>query len=161
LNVHVAQARFWLVRAGMVEIGDLLGGQRRLRVQVAHIEGALDVVPDPGAGIGDDPHRAGNAALARRAEPDPGAAIDDQQPAVGVPPDRALQRIEFVARQKLTGALPDQRWFGDVSIAIERWKILGHRREALNGHLCLLLLPNRLRRVVGWVETLDSSLPPG
>ncbi len=49
----------------MIEIGDLLLGQRRLRVEVAHVEGALDVVLDPGAGIGDDPHRAGNATLAR------------------------------------------------------------------------------------------------
>ena len=62
----------------MVEIGDLVLRQRRPRVEVAHIEGALDVVLDAGAGIGDDPHRAGDAALARRSEADAGAAIDDQ-----------------------------------------------------------------------------------
>ena len=62
----------------MVEIGDLLLGQRGLRVEVAHVERALDVVLDPRPGIGDDPHRAGNAAAARRTEADTGAAVDDQ-----------------------------------------------------------------------------------
>jgi len=49
----------------MVEIGDLLLGQRCLRIEVAHIESALDVVLDAGAGVGDDPHRARDAALPR------------------------------------------------------------------------------------------------
>ena len=62
----------------MVEIGDLILRQRRLCVEVAHIEGALDVVLDARAGIGDDPHGSGDAAFARRAEPDPGSAVDNQ-----------------------------------------------------------------------------------
>ena len=62
LDIHVLKPRLWLVRAGMVEIGDLLLGQRGLGVEVAHIECALDVVLDARAGIGDDPHRAGDAA---------------------------------------------------------------------------------------------------
>jgi hypothetical protein len=77
----------------VVEIGHLLLGQCGLRVQIAHVEGALNIMLDPGPRIGDDPHRPGDAALAGRAEPDPGAAVDDQQAALGVPPDRRLQRI--------------------------------------------------------------------
>ena len=61
----------------MVEIGHLLLSQRGLRVQIAHVEGALNIMLHPGPRIGDDPHRPGNAALARRAEPDTGAAVDD------------------------------------------------------------------------------------
>ena len=130
----------------MVEIGNLLLGQRCLGVQVAHIEGPLDIVLDPRPGIGNDPHCAGDAALARRAEPDPSAAVDDQQPAVGIPPDRALQRVELVAGQEILGALPDQRRLGDMRIAIEGREILGHRREALNRHDVLLTrMVTRLR----------------
>ena len=77
LNVHVLEARLWFVGAGMVEIGHLLLSQRGLRVQIAHVEGALNIMLHPGPRIGDDPHRPGNAALTRRAEPDTGAAVDD------------------------------------------------------------------------------------
>ena len=90
MHIHVFQPRLWLIGAGMVEIGDLLLRQRRLGVEVAHIEGALDVVFDARPGIADDPHRAGDAALAWRAEADPGASIDDQEAPVRIPPDRAL-----------------------------------------------------------------------
>ena len=114
--------------------GDLLLRQRGLRVQVAHVQRALNVVLDPWAGIGDDPHRAGDAALARRAQPDPGAAIDDQQAAFGIPPDRPLQCVELVAGQEILGAFPDQRRLGDMRVAIEGREILGHRRKALNRH---------------------------
>src|SRR6266576_6864576 len=69
-----------------------------------------------------------------RGESHPGAPVDDQQPAIGIPPDRALQRVELVARQKVFGALPDQRRLGDMRVAIEGREILGHRREALNWH---------------------------
>ena len=107
LNVHVPEARLGLVGSGMVQIGNLLLGQRCLGVQVADIEGPLDIVLDPRPGIGDDPHCAGDAALARRAEPDPGAAVNDQEPAIGIPPDSALQRVELVAGQEILRALPD------------------------------------------------------
>jgi hypothetical protein len=122
----------------MVEIGDLFLRQCCLRIEIAHIEGALDVMLDARSGIRDDPHRSGNAALAGRAEPDPGAAIHDQQPAVGVPPDRPLQRIELVTGQEILRTLPDQRRLGDVRVAVERREIFGHRRETLNRHLSLL-----------------------
>ena len=89
---------------------------------------------DPGASIGDDPHRAGNAAVSRRAEPDPGAAVDDQEAADGVPPDRLLQRIQFVAGQEFVSTFPDHRRLGDMRVTIEGRKILGHRRKALNRH---------------------------
>jgi hypothetical protein len=118
----------------MVEIGDLLLRQCRLRVEIAHIESSLNVVLDPRSGIGDDPHCAGHTALARRTQPDTGAAIDDQQPAVGVPPDCALQRVKLVMGQEILRTLPDQRRLDDMRISVERRKILGHRREALNGH---------------------------
>ena len=91
----------------MVQIGDLVLGQRCLGVQVADIEGPLDIVLDPGPGVSDDPHCAGDAALAWRAEPDPGSAVNDQKAAIGIPPDSALQRVEFITSQKVLGALPD------------------------------------------------------
>src|SRR5207244_2882256 len=107
-------------------------GQRRMWIEVAHIEGSLDVVLDPRTGIGNDPHCAGNAALARRAQSDTGATIDEQELAVGIPPDRPLQRVELVPGQEILGALPDQRRLGDMRVTVERWEILGHRREPLN-----------------------------
>src|SRR6516225_7912369 len=131
---HVLEPRLWLIGAGVVEISDLLLGQRRLRIEIAYVEGALDVVLDPRTGVGDDPHRAWNTALARRAEPDPGAAVDNQETAFGVPPDRLLQCVELVAGQELVRALPDQRRLGDVRVAVEGREILGHRHETLNRH---------------------------
>src|SRR5262249_28921300 len=142
------EPRLWLVRAGMVEIGDLILSKRGFRVQIAYIEGALDVVLNAGAGIGDDPHRAGDAALAWRAETDPGATVDDEEAAVGVPPDRALQRVEFIAGQEILGAFPDPRRLGDMRVAIERREILRHRRKALNRH------PSFLSGDLFWAETI-------
>src|SRR5437667_7926299 len=104
---HLAALADWTDR---IKAGELpsrsparpIGVERNIVVTVrdrSDIEGALAVVLYPGAGIGDDPHRAGDAALPRRAEPDPGATVDDQQGAFGVPPDRLLQRIQLIARQ--------------------------------------------------------------
>ena len=51
LHVHVAQAWLRLIGAGKIDIDDLILGQRCLRVQVAHVQRALDVVLHARPGI--------------------------------------------------------------------------------------------------------------
>ena len=118
----------------MVEIGDLLLGQRGLRVEVAHVQRALDVVLDPRPGIGDDPHRAGNAARRGEPRPTPARPLTISSRLSASHQIVALQRVEFVAGQKFVGALPDQRRLGDMRVAVEGGEVLGHRRETLNRH---------------------------
>jgi hypothetical protein len=114
----------------VVEIGDLVLRECGLGIEVAHVKGPLDIVLDPRPGVADDPHGTRDSAHARRSQPHPGAAIDDQEPAVSVPPNRALQRIELVAGQELVCPLPDQRRFGDVRVAIKSRKslVIGAKR---------------------------------
>ena len=138
LDVHVPQTRLRLIRTREVEVRDLLLRQRGLRIQIAHVQRALNVVLHARPRIGDHPHRPGNAAAPRRADADARLAVDDQLLGVVVPPDRGPERLHLVPGQELGGAFPDQRRLGDMRVAIEGREILGHRGEGLGRHGNLL-----------------------
>src|ERR1019366_5079509 len=65
--------------------------------------------------------------------------------------------MEFVLGQVILCPLPQPRRFGDMSITVERWKVLRHRRKFLNGHEYLLRV---LRPRMDSSETLLYSLQP-
>src|SRR5580658_6251931 len=50
LNVHVLEPRLRLIGARVVDVGGLLLCQRSLRVEIAHVKRALNVVLEPGPG---------------------------------------------------------------------------------------------------------------
>ena len=77
----------------MVQVRHLLLGERRLGIEVAHVEGALNVMLDARPGVGDDPHGTGNPAATRGANASASLAIDDQLLGFGVPPDRGLEGL--------------------------------------------------------------------
>src|SRR5262249_51596846 len=58
-----------------------------------------------------------------------------------------------IAREELAGTLPDQRWLGNVGVAIERREILGHRLEGLDRHGTP---PASARR--GWLIVFQPAL---
>ena len=65
------QARLRLIGAGVVQIGDLLLGQRRLGVEVAHVEGRWMSCLTPGPALVMTRIVPGMPPLARRADADP------------------------------------------------------------------------------------------
>ena len=134
LHVHVAQPGLGFVRALMVEIIGLFLRDRGLGMEVAHVQGALDVVLEPRPGQRQDVDDARGAADALRAQPGAGVAVDDELLGVLVEPHRSLECGQLVLRQPVRGLLPYPGRFGDVGVAVEGRKILGHGRELLGRH---------------------------
>src|SRR5262245_56897639 len=118
----------------MVQIRHVLLGERRLGIEVAHVEGALNVMLDARPSVGDGPHGAGNAAATRGANASASLAIDDQLLALGVPPDRGLEGLQLVPGQVLLGLLPDLGGFRHVGITVKGRKVLGHGYKRLHRH---------------------------
>ena len=93
LDVHIPQAGLGLIGARVVQVRHLLLGERGRGIEVAHVEGALNVMLDARPGVRDDPHGPGNPATTRGANASSCLAIDDQLLALGVPPDRGLEGL--------------------------------------------------------------------
>src|SRR5262249_60583378 len=133
-QVHVREARFGFVRPGEGEVRALRLRHRGLRIQVTHVQRALDVVLPSGPRVADHAHRPRDPAAPRRADPDARLAVDDQLLGVVVPPDRGAERLHLLPGQELAGSLPDERRLGDVRIAVEGREVLGHRLDGLDWH---------------------------
>ena len=126
LGVHVPQARSGLTRAVVGEVAGLLRGDGRFGVDVAHVDGALDVVLHAGASEADDvdlagPHIGDGVEVA-----DVGLAVDDDLIVGGVVPHGGLEGLELVLGEVLGGHLPDEGRLDDVGVAVEGGEVLGH-----------------------------------
>src|SRR5262245_21438736 len=118
----------------MVQIRHVLLGERRLGIEVAHVEGALNVMLDARPSVGDDPHGTGNATTTRGANASASLAIDDELLALGVPPDRGLESLQLVLGQVRVGLLPDLGRFCHVGITVKGRKVLSHGGKRLHRH---------------------------
>ena len=139
LCVHVDKARLRIIGAAMVEVSGLFLGERRCWIEVAYVDGALDVVLEAGPSKGEDIDDSRCAPHTLCADAGTRLSIDDQGLGFVVPPDRLLQRVELAWRKPFLCAVPDPRRLGDMGIAIEGRESLSHGGESLNGHGELLV----------------------
>ena len=99
LDVHVAQARLGFVGAFVIHVVGLLFGEGSLGVQVAHVEGPLDVMLEARPGRGeniDDPRRPADTL---GPETRTRVAIDNQLLGLGIKPHGGLESFQLVFGQ--------------------------------------------------------------
>ena len=134
LHVHVPQAGAGLVGSGVGEVIRLLFGERSFRVEVADIEGALDVVFEPGTGQPHDVDGARPSLRNRGKTVHVGLSVDQQLVRFGVVPHSGFQRFQLAAGEAICGTFPDGSGLHDVRIAVEGGEIFGHWPESLHWH---------------------------
>src|SRR5262249_6953948 len=122
------------VGARVVEIGRLLLAERGLRIDVANVEGALDVMLETRARQRENVDHARRSADPLRTNTHAGLAIDDQLAALGVEPHGLLQGLKLAPAEVVFGHVPQPGSFGDMGIAVKGRKILGHWCKLLNAH---------------------------
>ncbi|MBK6962325.1 MAG: hypothetical protein IPH23_14875 [Gammaproteobacteria bacterium] len=108
-------------------------GQRGLRTQIADVERALDGVLHARPGDRDQIDRSGGAAPFLRADTGADGIVDDQLLRFRVVPERGFERGQFGAGEVFLGALPDFHRLGNVGVAVEAGKILGHGGNVCTG----------------------------
>ena len=132
LHVHIPQSWPRLVGSGVGQVIRLLLSEGGLGIEVADIQGALDVVLQAGASQPYDVDHPG-AGLRRRGEiVDVGFAVDQQLVGFGVVPHGGLQGFQFVFGEVVCGPLPDSGRLHDVGVAVESGEALGHWPESLD-----------------------------
>ncbi len=118
----------------MVNVIRLLSSYRSRGIEITHIEGALDIMLEAGAGQRQHIYHTRRTVNALRAEAGFRVAVHHQLLAFRVKPHTILEGLEFIFGQVSFGPFPKTRRLGDMGITVEGWKFLGHRRELLNGH---------------------------
>ena len=120
----------------MVQVVGLLLGDGGLAIEVAHVEGPLNVMFEARPGQGqhiDDPGRPADA-LGPQARTR--FAIDDELLGLGVEPHGGLEGLKLVLGQPVLGPFPDPGGLSDVGIAVKGREALAHGRKLLNRHTC-------------------------
>ena len=134
LGVHVPKARSGLTRAVVGEVAGLLLGDGRFGVDVADVDGPLDVVFHTRAGETNDVDLAGTHVGDGVEVADIGLAVDEHLIGGGVVPHGGLEGLQFVLGEAVGGHLPYEGRLDDMGIAIEGGEVLGHGCETLGRH---------------------------